>query len=810
LDENISYESTVSKASPSIIEQAFLLRKNLRYVNSNIPRILKSQFNFKGRKSPDIGKIIIETLTAPNELVLDPFVGSGSYIISASETDRSFYGCELDSYTFNVVKTIFKKTDLNVLSQLFSDIKKACFANIRSLYETKCCNKLNYIKKLHFDPENNNYYNPKPHRDIKDGHNIIMLYKCPICGSRTKKFDKQDEHKLNSLKSIDTSNFPNHFLIENSRINLTSETGADKYSTNFSKRNKIALLKLQSAISNLPECHEKNLIQHFFVASLTLARVAQYGSSSDTLYQVMKTKAQDMNVWHLFEEKYNNFFKFYKQYIQGRLNWFDNNLKFEKSSYSDFIFTHFSDTKKADMIISDPPYYDQVPYLERNQLYRDWLFNFVDEKEYLLSKDDLTDEIVVTDAPTRKNKNYEQHIVDIDRIFKNFHYAVKTNGFVVLAVNLGKNKYLDLLSEYITSAKKNGFEYITRIDKTLSDPSIRKQSAFLNTFSKEMYLVFSKLPKNKRYWYIEGQNIENSIRKHIYNEIQNGSISYNLNKLIMDIENKIINNRTFVNSPQQRRIKKIIQDNFKIDQKQQVYLDEDKLYVDLEDSETLFIKLYDIIPVIVEKLLFKQNGSFILQDIYFEISDKLCNGEPRLLEMIINSPSKEADIENLILNFCRKTEYGYTRNYHQSKDSHKNKIDLRTIDPYGLEDLIKDLLIKEGYKDVTRMGGAGDRGVDIIATKKNIHTSKPEKVIFQVKRWIGNVGSEPIQRLNSVKVTDGFDYGVCITTSDYTHHGYQEGDFTGVKLLKGNDLLNRLEKHYKDKYFISDVSSLDN
>src|SRR5699024_4630906 len=112
------------------------------------------------------------------------------------------------------------------------------------------------------------------------------------------------------------------------------------------------------------------------------------------------------------------------------------------------------------------------------------------------------------------------------------------------------------------------------------------------------------LPKNKRYWYIEGQNIENSIRKHIYNEIQNGSISYNLNKLIMDIENKIINNRTFVNSPQQRRIKKIIQDNFKIDQKQQVYLDEDKLYVDLEDSETLFIKLYDIIPVIVEKLLF--------------------------------------------------------------------------------------------------------------------------------------------------------------------------------------------------------------
>ncbi|WP_062349906.1 restriction endonuclease [Bacillus kwashiorkori] len=807
MDNYISYQSMASKADPKIIEKALMLRRNLRDVKSSVPTLLKNQFNFKGRKSPEIGKIIMDSLTTPEGIVLDPFIGSGSYIIAASESNKTFYGSELDNYTFDVVNTYFQPADLDLLFTLFNQVKEQCFEQIRSLYETRCCNSKNYIKKLHFDPETNNYYNPKPHRDIKNGKNIILLHKCPVCGSTTKKFDAFDEEKIKALEKCDVSKFPSHDLIENSRINITKGTGADKYDTNFTTRNKVALLKLQEAISSLADCHEKHLLQHFLVASLTLSRIAQYGSGSEYIYQVMREQAQEMNVWYLFEERYNKFKQFYKKYVESKNEWFKNKFTFVNSDYNEFMSSTFKGVKKVDLILTDPPYHDQVPYLERNQLYRDWLYQFVDIEKYALKDELLEKEIVVSNAPTRKrNKNYENHVKDINKMFLTFSNSIKTGGFVVLAVNLGQKKYFDLLSQYILKARKNGFEYITRIDKTITDPTLRKQAAFKSTLSKEMYLIFTKLPEEKKYWFIGDKNIEFEIKKFVYKKIQESSSPYSLSKLIIDIESEIIKNRTSPNSPQQVKIMHIIKDNFKIDFKQHIYLDENKLYVDLEDSETLFVKLYDIIPVIIENLLVKQNDFFVLEDIYFEISDKLCNGDPGLLEKIIDSNSKEADINNLILNFCEETERGYIRKQSYTNQNGENLIDLRTIDPYGLEELIKQLLIKEGYINVARMGGAGDRGVDIVATKLNIRTNKHEKYIFQVKRWIGNVGSEPIQRLNSVKITDGFDYGICVTTSDYTQAGLQEGKLTGVELLNGSDLLELLSKHYPNQYFISEIN----
>lgn len=807
MDNHISYQSMASKADPKIIEKALVLRRNLRDVKSSVPTLLKNQFNFKGRKSPEIGKIIMDSLTEQEGIVLDPFVGSGSYIISASESNKTFYGSELDNYTFDVVNTFFQLADLNLLSELFNQVKEQCFEEIRTLYETRCCNTKNYIKKLHFDPETNNYYNPKPHRDIKNGKNIIMLHKCPVCGNTTKKFDSFDEKKIKSLEKCDVSEFPSHSLIENSRINITKGTGADKYDTNFTTRNKVALLKLQEAISSLPKCHEKHLLQHFLVACLTLSRIAQYGSGSEYIYQVMREQAQEMNVCYLFEDRYNKFKQFYKKYVEGKAKWLKSKFTFTNSDYNDFMSSTFTGDKKVDLILTDPPYHDQVPYLERNQLYRDWLYHFVDKSKYGLKDELLEKEIVVSNAPTRKGyKNYENHVKDINKMFYTFSNSIKTGGFVVLAVNLGQKKYFDLLSQYILKARKNGFEYITRIDKTITDPTLRKQAAFKSTLSKEMYLIFTKLPEEKKYWFIGDKNIEFDIKKFVYKKIQESSSPYSLSKLIIDIESEIIKNRTSPNSPQQVKIMHIVKDNFKIDFKQHVYLDENKLYVDLEDSETLFVKLYDIIPVIIENLLVKQNDFFALEDIYFEISDKLCNGDPGLLEKIIDSNSKEADINNLILNFCEETERGYIRKKSYKNQNGENLVDLRTIDPYGLEELIKQLLIKEGYINVARMGGAGDRGVDLIATKLNIRTNKHEKYIFQVKRWIGNVGSEPIQRLNSVKITDGFDYGICVTTSDYTQAGLQEGKLTGVELLNGSDLLELLSKHFPNQYFISEIN----
>ncbi|MGH2236533.1 restriction endonuclease, partial [Enterococcus faecalis] len=68
---------------------------------------------------------------------------------------------------------------------------------------------------------------------------------------------------------------------------------------------------------------EKEFLQQVLVASLSLARIAMYGSSTDILYHVVHEKAQDMNVWFLFESRYKKFVTFQTEYKSILTDHFD-------------------------------------------------------------------------------------------------------------------------------------------------------------------------------------------------------------------------------------------------------------------------------------------------------------------------------------------------------------------------------------------------------------------------------------------------------------------------------------------------------
>lgn len=107
------------------------------------------------------------------------------------------------------------------------------------------------------------------------------------------------------------------------------------------------------------------------------------------------------------------------------------------------------------MIYTDFPYTDQVPYLERNQLYRVWLNKFYDKDNFKLTAKMLHEEIVQTDSPARKSKrDIDQYYSDIDRMFKEFYRVLKKNSLAVFTVKLGKAKYFTTLMEIINLARK--------------------------------------------------------------------------------------------------------------------------------------------------------------------------------------------------------------------------------------------------------------------------------------------------------------------------------------------------------------------
>ncbi len=767
--------------------------------DTKIPSFYSNVLNFQGKKSYSVAQKILSYICDGNSQIYDPFFGTGAFLIAASKSGNHVVGTDIDNYVFNAVKILLSKCNMNALNMHFETVKNSCKKSVMFLYETSCCGHKNYISKLHFDPSTNEFFNPTPHRDIKDGRNVILLSKCPVCKNKTKKFEASDLAKIQYIDSLDVSRFPNHKFIENSRINITSDTGADRYDTNFTNRSKVALLKIQDAILTLPDCIERDIIEYALVFSIALSKIAMYGSGTNNLYHVINYTAQEMNVWDLFESKFDAIKKYKRELSFVLQDAFTENEKIELYN-QDYVSYLNNSNKKFDVIYTDPPYTDQVPYLEYQQYYRDWLRIFYDREKYQLSNKMLQDEIVVTNAPSRSGKDLDNYFKDIDLMFNMFSDHLVDNGLLFMTIKLGEKKYFTVLTKYIELARKNGLEFVSKYSIKNNDPTIRKQAAYINTLSTQIVVAFQKVDKENRYWYIKDLNVEKKIIEITYTSISRSSNHYILlSTLMQSIKNYFFTNYAINFTVEDlNRTKEIIKENFVIDSVSNVQIDPNEFYAGLEDESSMFIKLYDTIPVLIKKLL-GATGKFTLDDLYYEIANLLCEYDPALFDVFLRNDNYKSSIKALLDNYCEESNNVYVQR-RISNTQQEGSVDISCLDGYEFENLIKKLLKSKGYTNVTRIGGAGDRGVDLIATSPEPGNMK---VIFQCKRWISNVGSEPIQRLHSMMTLDSKSVkdAVCITTSDYTTEGKEVAKLTGVKIINGIELLKDLEYYYPNHYY---------
>ncbi len=779
----------------------------LEGVQNSVPRTIKETYTFKGRKSPEVIEKVVQALTKKGDYILDPFTGSGMSIISTQKSGRRFLGIELDNYTYSVNKSLFEKLDRSLLEEYFKKIENEIRDKVLDLYKTECCGEANYIKKVLFDPQNGEegYRNPSPNREIIDGHNIKLLYTCKKCGKNTKKFSDVDHKKLLEVLEIDASKFPDDSYYINSRINITASTGANKYDAIFTHRNKVALLMIQEEVSKLTSSKEKAFLQHALVASLSLARIAMYGSSTDILYHVVNEKAQDMNVWTLFESRVDKFIKFQDEFKNILTDEFSNGAAYSVIN-SDYIqYLSKNPTLMFDAIFTDFPYTDQVPYLERNQLFRVWLNHFADNKEYFqLTEDMLDSEMVVTDAVERKEKNLSNYYLDIDRMFKAFSDHVPDGAPVVVFTKLGKMKYFNVFAKIVDYARKNGFEYTFRLSLEKSDPTLRKQSAYKNTLVNEVVIGFEKLPDDKRYFYIGDENFESKIVDDIYRELKKiKDTPYTMTAAVARVQKEALNKGISFNEELQHLAVRVIEENFYVDSGQIIQLDKARLYLDQEDESTLFKKLYELVPFYVSKLL-GSKGKFVLEDLYVELIDELSDGNNQTLYSLLNDDGNIKEIDALIESKTDKTADGkYYIKKEVPRNFDKDAQDIATMDPYGFEDLCKSLLENENYADVHRKGGSGDLGVDIVAKWFNGNSS--EMWLIQCKRWVSNVDATPIQRLVSERERLGANKIACITTSGYSKDAEKIAQLQDVQLIDGEELLRKLDTYFPGKYYNSNL-----
>ena len=208
------------------------------------------------------------------------------------------------------------------------------------------------------------------------------------------------------------------------------------------------------------------------------------------------------------------------------------------------------------------------------------------------------------------------------------------------------------------------------------------------------------------------------------------------------------------------------------------------------------IRLREFVPIVIEELTANGRG-FTFEEYVIHLSSFMENGSRKIIEEL--HAANRLVPELLTVYAEEDTEQGlfFARDTDTAIRDANGRVRLCNMDPGDFEHLIADYFRRRGYLRTEVIGHAGDRGVDILAT--NI---EGELELVQCKRYRqgNNIGSTPIQRVDSYMRSRHACRAWVITTSDFTPDGIDEARITDVRIVNGQELLQSLEHYYPGQY----------
>lgn len=171
---------------------------------------------------------------------------------------------------------------------------------------------------------------------------------------------------------------------------------------------------------------------------------------------------------------------------------------------------------------------------------------------------------------------------------------------------------------------------------------------------------------------------------------------------------------------------------------------------ELEEKEILLaekVKESVMQPLEMERDKIKAEISSLKKEVKGLESKKtgIQNAEYRIIEWATRSDNKERSIYDKIV-----------------KDADKFQQYKLSVDGYGFESYTADLLVKNGYQNVTVTQKSRDFGADVLAEKDGV------KYVFQCKYYSSQVGIEAVQQVYSAKTYYDAHVAVVVTNNVFT------------------------------------------
>jgi DNA modification methylase/ribosomal protein S27AE len=495
------------------------------------------------RKPYNIVAEFIKYYTKPGEIVLDPFCGSGVTLVESLILRRKAIAVDIDPMATFVTKMTAINIDLNEFQRAFSYIREKVLPLITMLYTTICpkCGKTATMLSLIWKRNE-----PKK-----------MRYVCGKCGEDWKEVTQYDKEVISMTEKMTIPCwYPTNALIENTRINVHKGM---KVPDLFTRRNLIALSLIFDAISSLPEGSVKELMKFTFTASLSQASkmvfvVRRRGRQTGQIQETEEVGSRvigywipdehfEINAWSCFENRFRRVLRGKKETNKLIGNYYKEATSFEdlKNSATVWILTQSATnlsnipSESVDYVFTDPPFGDQVPYLELNALWSSWL-GF---------QPNYGEEIIISDSPER-NKGFDDYAQRIRMAFAEIYRVLKKDKYLSVVFY---NYDLRVWHTLISACVEAGFQKVSILPIKNSHPSIVQlyryggtKGALVITFKKTMekYMLQSK-PNNIEELIVASvkEVIERTGGSATTYQIYDSIISTLINNNALDEENKV-------------------------------------------------------------------------------------------------------------------------------------------------------------------------------------------------------------------------------------------------------------------------------
>lgn len=504
--ENYKHANHRNSSSKEVIEYLIVCGQEYQDSNYNVPKLKKELKNISpssnnpiykthlywSQKSYNIIDSLINNLSNKGDIVFDPFMGSGVTVLESikNNTDRIGIGCDINEMPKFIVNNIITEIPNADLKKIFSEFNSK-LNSLSFYYETECpkCRSTGIISKVVFD---------KPKRTQNNFTIKAISFTCPICGKQTKEPDKVDYEKFNTNNC--TNFVPNTTLIPNSKIAVGE---SDKISDIFSPRN---FSVLNEIVGYIKSSNNQDILNYLLMSIIHLAKITDTHSNSQWPLWIPKLNCVEKNILDLLKKRMNNLVKaqtyinnnYSSSKIVNTFNKLNSNNALILTKGSQFITNNEIPDNSVSLIITDPPYMDQVLYSEYMQLYKPFIglaFN-------------LDDEIIVSSSPNRK-RDKESYFSMLNEVFEMCKNKLKENHYMCLFFH---DSNLSVWVNLINILENNGFKFVSQehIKKTKTVKNILSPKKSL---SGDAVLFFenTKYPLSKIHTSTSPTDIEYSV-----------------------------------------------------------------------------------------------------------------------------------------------------------------------------------------------------------------------------------------------------------------------------------------------------------